>query len=200
MDRRIGGNRRHFRDDRAVFAVPRCTHEALRRRPRELSLLRLLVRGGSERHWQNERNEHSRASSPGNRRLTGDRSLTLAKGSLVEGIGRPRVEESFLPQLVDEMIKVPDAATFATMRLVNQLLGRKVGGSTGTNCYAALRVMCDMVSRGERGSVVSIICDSGDRYANTYYNEDWIKSQGFELETHMERIEKVARMALWIDP
>ena len=30
---------------------------------------------------------------------SGDRSITLTKGSLVEGIGRPRVEESFLSQV-----------------------------------------------------------------------------------------------------
>ena len=102
-------------------------------------------------------------------------------------------------QLVDEMVKVPDVASFATMRCVNKLLGRKVGGSTGTNCYAALRVMCDMVARGERGSVVSLICDSGERYSHTYYNEDWLQANGFDLDPHVKRIEQIGHSAVWIE-
>ncbi|GAX79107.1 hypothetical protein CEUSTIGMA_g6547.t1 [Chlamydomonas eustigma] len=128
---------------------------------------------------------------------TGDRTLTLKSGSLVEGIGRPRVEESFLPQLVDEMYKVPDVCTFAMMRKINSLLGRKVGGSTGTNCFAALQIMCNMVAKGERGSVVSLICDSGERYAHTYYCDDWMAAKGFNLDPHSERIDKIVNSARW---
>ena len=40
--------------------------------------------------------------------------------SRIEGIGRQRVEPSFLPDIVDRMIQVPDAASIATMRLVQR--------------------------------------------------------------------------------
>ncbi len=42
-----------------------------------------------------------------------DRTLRSERGSLIEGIGRPRVEPSFLPDVIDEMMKVPDGATVA---------------------------------------------------------------------------------------
>ena len=38
-----------------------------------------------------------------------------------------------------------------------------------------------MLSRGERGSVVTLICDGGDRYAGTYYSDAWVGEQGLEL-------------------
>jgi cysteine synthase len=43
----------------------------------------------------------------------------------VEGIGRPRVEASFLPDVVDRVLKVPDAASFAALRFLHQVIGRK---------------------------------------------------------------------------
>ena len=45
---------------------------------------------------------------------TRDASLRSPVGSKIEGIGRPRVEPSFIPDVVDEMLRVPDAASVAT--------------------------------------------------------------------------------------
>ena len=45
------------------------------------------------------------------------------------GIGRPRVEPSFIPSVVDRMIKVPDAASYASIRFLARLLNRRCGGS-----------------------------------------------------------------------
>src|SRR5690625_3341400 len=58
--------------------------------------------------------------------------------SRIEGIGRMRVEPSFVGGVIDEMFRVPDAASIAAMRWTSQRLGRLVGGSTGTNMWAAL--------------------------------------------------------------
>ncbi|MCE7630554.1 PLP-dependent cysteine synthase family protein, partial [Vibrio fluvialis] len=62
-------------------------------------------------------------------------NLTLKCGSKIEGIGRPRVEPSFIPNVVDEMRVVPDAASIATIQWLEKILGRKAGASTGTNLY-----------------------------------------------------------------
>ena len=42
---------------------------------------------------------------------TRDATLRSPVGSKIEGIGRPRVEPSFIPDVVDEMLRVPDAAS-----------------------------------------------------------------------------------------
>jgi cysteine synthase A len=120
---------------------------------------------------------------------TGDRSAFSGLPSRIEGIGRQRMEPSFLPTVVDRMIRVPDAASIATMRLVRELTGRSVGGSTGTNVWGALQLVAEMVSNAERGSIVTLICDGGDRYASTYYSDTWVDDQGLELALYRETLE-----------
>lgn len=116
--------------------------------------------------------------------LNRDPAITSNKGSRIEGIGRPRVEPSFQPNVIDHMVKVPDAASIATIRWLETVLGRKCGGSTGTNVYAALQLLKQMQEQGETGSIVTLICDSGERYLNTYYNDDWVVEQGLDLSEH----------------
>jgi cysteine synthase len=120
---------------------------------------------------------------------TGDPSTFTGRPSRIEGIGRQRVEPSFLPDVVDRMLQVPDAASIATMRVVSARTGRSVGGSTGTNVWGALVLVAEMLSRGESGSVVTLICDAGDRYAGTYYDDAWVRDQDLELGPYTEAVE-----------
>ncbi|MEX5687038.1 MULTISPECIES: PLP-dependent cysteine synthase family protein [Pseudomonas] len=120
--------------------------------------------------------------------LTGDASLRLDHGSRIEGIGRPRVEASFLPKVIDAMVKVPDALSLAAMHYLAQHLGRRVGGSSGTNLIGALMAARQMAEAGESGSIVAILCDGGERYATTYYDQDWLKAQGYELSGLMAAV------------
>ncbi|HCH6699388.1 TPA: PLP-dependent cysteine synthase family protein, partial [Enterobacter chengduensis] len=91
-------------------------------------------------------------------------------------IGRPRVEPSFIPDVVDEMLRVPDAASVATAHWLETQLGRKVGASTGTNMWGALQLAARMRETGRTGSIVTLLCDSGERYLETYYNAEWVQA------------------------
>jgi cysteine synthase len=113
---------------------------------------------------------------------TGDRGLRLDRGSRIEGIGRPRVEASFLPEIIDEMIRVPDALTFGAIHYLHGRLGRRVGGSTGTNLIGALHVAARMQAHGEKGSIVTLLSDRGERYVHSYYDPAWLTSHGFDVE------------------
>ena len=113
----------------------------------------------------------------------GDPSAT-GPGSRIEGIGRPRVEPSFVPGVIDRMVRVPDAASIATMRWVSERLGRPVGASTGTNVWAALGVIAEMREAREEGSVVTLLCDSGERYRSTYFDDGWVAAQGIDLSPY----------------
>ncbi|MDQ6478012.1 PLP-dependent cysteine synthase family protein [Dyadobacter sp. LHD-138] len=108
-----------------------------------------------------------------------DPELCSEHGSRVEGIGRPRVEPSFVRTVVDHMIRVPDAGSFAAMLTLTSLLNKRVGGSTGTNFWGVLELAKQMKANGESGSIVTLICDSGERYMNTYYNPEWLEENGF---------------------
>ena len=120
---------------------------------------------------------------------TGDHSSFTGRPSRIEGIGRQQLEPSFLPSVVDRLLRVPDAASIATMRLVSTRTGRSVGGSTGTNVWGALLLAAEMLSRGERGSIVTLICDGGERYAGTYYSDAWVEDQGLDLAPSAEALE-----------
>lgn len=126
-----------------------------------------------------------------------DTRLTSERGSRVEGIGRPRVELSFVATVVDEMIKVPDAGSFAALRYLDRVLGRKFGGSTGTNLYGAAQIMARMAAAGESGSVVTLICDPGERYLDTYYDDRWLADNGFDIEPHLERLTRFHETGEW---
>ena len=106
-------------------------------------------------------------------------------GSRIEGIGRPRVEPSFLPGVVDRMITVPDAASVAMMRAIEPVLGRRVGPSTGTNLWGALSIAGQMQRDGQAGSIVTLLCDGGERYARTYFDDEWLAASGINPEAYV---------------
>ena len=117
-----------------------------------------------------------------------DRSVTTAASSRIEGIGRPRVEPSFVPGVVDRMMRVPDAASVAGARFLSARLGRRVGASTGTNIVACARLIAEMRERGETGSIVTLLCDSGERYTQTYFDDAWVAEQGWDIGPWMQEL------------
>jgi cysteine synthase A len=121
----------------------------------------------------------------------GDASITSPRGSRIEGIGRPRVEPSFVRAVVDEVISVPDAASLGAIWWLERVLGRRVGGSTGTNLWAAIGLAHRMHAGGRRGSVVTLICDGGERYADTCWNPDWLAREGLDVGPAIARLREL---------
>ncbi|WP_039802100.1 PLP-dependent cysteine synthase family protein [Nocardia araoensis] len=128
---------------------------------------------------------------------TGDAGYQTGMPSRIEGIGRPRVEPSFVGQIVDRMFEVPDAASIAAARFASARLGRRVGGSTGTNLWGVFALIAEMLSEGRGGSVVTLLCDGGDRYAGTYFDDAWVSSQGLELAEPTAVLEKFVATGIW---
>jgi cysteine synthase len=129
-----------------------------------------------------------------------DRSTCCEGGSGVEGIGRPQVEPSFLPEVVDRMVVVPNAATYAALHFLEEVLGRRCGGSTGTNLVGAFTIIAEMRNRGETGSVVTLICDGGELYRDTYYNPDWLAAGGYDLAPHLRRFRRFYEEGIFEPP
>ncbi|WP_068077402.1 PLP-dependent cysteine synthase family protein [Novosphingobium lentum] len=114
-------------------------------------------------------------------------SLPEGRGSRIEGIGRPRVEPSFLPTVIDRMAVVEDDASIGAMRALSARLGRRVGGSTGTNLVGCMALVRDMAAAGETGSIVTLLCDGGERYGATYYDDAWLAECGIDWQPEAER-------------
>jgi cysteine synthase len=129
-----------------------------------------------------------------------DMSTSTGRTSRIEGIGRPRVEPSFVPTIVDRMICVPDAASIAAMRHLHGVTGRRAGGSTGTNLVGAFRLVAEMVAAGRQGSVVTLLCDGGERYAHTYYDDGWLAAQGLDLGPWTAALDGFATTGEWHPP
>ncbi len=126
-----------------------------------------------------------------------DDPAAVGRPSRIEGIGRPRVEPSFVPTIVDRMFCVPDAASLAAMRHLEQVTGRRAGGSTGTNLWGAFQLVAELVAAGRTGSVVTLLCDGGERYAHTYYSDDWLAEQGLDLAPHTATLDQFAATGEW---
>ncbi len=129
--------------------------------------------------------------------VNGDRSLTMQQGSRIEGIGRPRVEASFVPGVLDAMVKVPDRWSLGAMLALSARLGRPVGPSTGTNLVAALACADQLQRQGLRGSVATILCDDGQRYQHTCFNSDWRLEQGLACDDEAAAVETWMTQGRW---
>ena len=126
----------------------------------------------------------------------GDPNVTSAKGSGVEGIGRPRVEPSFVPEVVDRMLRVPNAASYAGVRFLEQHLGRKYGGSTGTCVYGAMQLAAELVAAGEHGAIMMIAGDPGERL-DTYYNDAWLAENGHDIAPYLSQLATAYETGGW---
>ncbi|MFD4985112.1 PLP-dependent cysteine synthase family protein [Streptomyces sp. NPDC058374] len=126
-----------------------------------------------------------------------DPSVRCDRGSRIEGIGRPRMEPSFLPGAIDRMMKVPDAASVATVRMLERAIGRRAGGSTGTGLWSALRIVAEMRAEGRTGSVVTLLCDPGDRYLDKYYSDTWLAAQGLDIAPYARTLDAFLATGRW---
>jgi cysteine synthase len=74
------------------------------------------------------------------------------------------------------------------MTALSTLLGRRVGPSTGTNLVAMLALAEEMKERGEQGSLLSLLCDSGERYLKTYFDPSWVQTQFGDIGAAQRRV------------
>lgn len=130
---------------------------------------------------------------------TQDPGYRTGRGSRIEGIGRPGVEPSFVPGVIDRMIQVPDAASIAAAEVFHRLTGFFAGPSTGTNLYGALRTVCEMRAAGETGSVVTLWCDKGERYTSSCFDPAWQHAQGLDVAAYAPVVETAMTEGVWPD-
>ena len=119
----------------------------------------------------------------------GDPGVCGGCGGIIEGIGRARVEPSFMRNVVDRMLAVPDAASIAGARWLESRLHRRFGPSTGTNIAGALALAAEMQSQGESGTIATLACDAGDRYADTIYDDAWVAVRKIDLRDWQHRFQ-----------
>jgi cystathionine beta-synthase len=93
---------------------------------------------------------------------------------LVEGIGQEVLPANAHMQYVDEVLNVTDRESFELARQLGRTEGIFCGGSSGTNCAAALRIARDL---DESAVIVFIIADTGEHYLSKFHSDEWMKEK-----------------------
>lgn len=110
---------------------------------------------------------------------------------LVEGIG-----EDFLPTISDftrisKAYAISDKESMLSGRELLNKEGILAGSSTGTLMAAALKYCQEQT---EPKKVLTMACDTGNRYLSKMYNDFWMRDQGFiETEKHGNLLDLIAR-------
>ena len=96
-------------------------------------------------------------------------------GSVMEGIGQGRITANVEGTKIDEAYRVDDAEALDILFALTVEEGMCLGGSSGINIAGAKRLAKDL---GAGSTVVTILCDYGNRYQSKLYNPEWLKEKG----------------------
>jgi cysteine synthase A len=104
--------------------------------------------------------------------------LTVSGSSITEGIGQGRVTANLEGVAIDDAVRISD--TEALEQIFDLLIheGLSVGGSTGINVAAAIRVARDL---GPGHTVVTMLCDGGARYQSKLFNPEFLRSKNLPV-------------------
>jgi cystathionine beta-synthase len=118
-------------------------------------------------------------------------SRTGVKGEdapyLVEGIGNDKISSTLHFEWIDEFRTVTDVEAFSMARRLAREEGLLAGASTGLIVQVALDVARELDD--PESCVVTLLCDTGERYLSKVFDEDWLRDNGLAevLETEVER-------------
>ena len=102
-------------------------------------------------------------------------ALTSSGSSITEGIGNSRLTANMEGAPVDDAVRVDDQSALDTIYGLLWDEGLFLGGSVGINVAAAVETARRL---GPGHTIVTVLCDSGDRYRSRLYDNDWLHSRG----------------------
>ena len=109
-------------------------------------------------------------------------------GSITEGIGLGRVTAIIEQAKVDEAYLISDAEAVPLIYELLEHEGLCLGGSTGINVAGAIRLAKQL---GPGKTIVTVLCDSGNRYQSKLFNPDFMRSKNLPVPAWLERRSKI---------
>ncbi len=102
--------------------------------------------------------------------------LEITEGpSLGEGIGSTRLTDNLADTEIDDAISIADPECVAMVYRLLYEDGLFMGGSTGVNVAAAMRVAREM---GPGHTIVTVLADGGANYMSRLFNRAWLAARG----------------------
>lgn len=111
--------------------------------------------------------------------------LRMEGSSITEGIGQGRVTRNLEGLEVDFAWQIPDIETVATVFDLAHEDGLLLGSSSGINVAGCVRLAREL---GPGHTIVTVLCDSGTRYASKLFNPAFLRSRNLPVPEWMERV------------
>ena len=104
--------------------------------------------------------------------------------SITEGIGQGRITENLKGVEIDVAYQIQDDEALRIVFDLAENEGLLLGGSSGVNIAGAIRLAKDL---GPGHTIVTVLCDSGGRYAAKMFNPEFLRSKDLPVPGWMER-------------
>ena len=101
--------------------------------------------------------------------------LVSEGSSITEGIGNSRVTANLEGAPIDDAVRIDDQTALETIYQLLWQEGLFLGGSVGINVAAAVETARRL---GPGHTIVTVLCDSGDRYRSRLYDAEWLAAKG----------------------
>lgn len=109
--------------------------------------------------------------------------LEAEGSSITEGIGQSRVTKNLDGAPVDRAYQIPDAEAVQVIFDLLHYEGLSLGGSTGINVAGAIRLAREL---GPGHTIVTVLCDSGQRYASRLFNPSFLREKGLPVPAWLD--------------
>ena len=104
-------------------------------------------------------------------------ALASAGNSITEGIGNSRITANLQGAPIDDAVRIDDQLALETIYQLLWKEGLFLGGSVGINVAAAVETARRL---GPGHTIVTVLCDSGDRYRSRLYDAAWLETRGLQ--------------------
>lgn len=104
--------------------------------------------------------------------------LKAEGSSITEGIGQGRITANLEGAPIDQALQITDEEALPIIFDLIKTQGLVLGGSSGINIAAAIRVARDL---GPGHTVVTILCDGGQRYQSKLFNPDFLREKNLPV-------------------
>jgi len=121
--------------------------------------------------------------------------LKAEGSSITEGIGQGRITANLDGAPIDFACRIGDEEAVQIVFDLLQEEGLCMGGSSGVNIAGAMALAREL---GPGHTIVTILCDYGNRYQSKLYNPEFLRSKGLPVPQWLER--PVSVPSVFVDP